>query len=147
LAAIKTNKKMKSFYLKTDKFWIFSRIFFTLLFILAVIKVFFLDSDFEPRNIIGFSILVIYISLMILILIRRVLKKTIPSAVKLTTGILSILIGFLISYSILTNHKSDELLKIGFHFVPVWIILLGLRDVLLYQNNYSIAHKQPMTSD
>ena len=84
---------------------------------------------------------------MILILIRRVLKKTIPSAVKLTTGILSILIGFLISYSILTNHKSDELLKIGFHFVPVWIILLGLRDVLLYQNNYSIAHKQPMTSD
>ena len=84
---------------------------------------------------------------MILILIRRVYKKTIPSAVKLTTGISSILFGFLMSYSILTNPKTDELLKIAFHFVPVWTILLGLRDVLLYQNNYRIAHKQPMASD
>ncbi|RKS42573.1 hypothetical protein BC962_3240 [Gillisia mitskevichiae] len=138
---------MKLFYLKTDKFWIFSRIFFTLLLIIAVIKVFFLDTDFEPRNIFGFSILAIYISLMILILLRRVYKKTIPSTVKLTTGISSILIGLLMSYSILTNPNTNELLKIGFHFVPVWIILLGLRDVLLYQNHYSIEYNQSMATD
>ncbi len=134
-------KQMKSFYLKTDKFWIFSRILFTVLFIVAVIKVFFLDSDFVPRNIIGFSFLGIYISLMTLILIRRIFKKTLPSAVKLTTGILSILLGFLISYSILTNFKIDILLKIGLHFVPVWIILLGLRDILFYQINFRAENK------
>ena len=138
---------MKSFYLKTNKFWMLSRILFTLLFIAAVIKVFFLDSDFEPGNIISFSFLVIYISLMILILFRRVFKKTIPSAVKLTTGIISILLGFIMSYTILIFHNIDELLKIKLQFFPVWLILLGLKDVLLYQNNYSSAHKQPMTTD
>ena len=134
---------MKSFYLKTDKFWIFTRIIFTLLFIIALIKVFF-DSDFEPQSIIGFSILVIYISLMIFILIRRAYKKLIPSAVKMTTGIISILIGFLMSYTILTNQNIDVLLIIGFHFVPVWIILLGLRDTILYQNNFTIESRQPL---
>ncbi len=137
---------MKLFFLKTDKFWIFSRILFTLLLIIAVIKVFFIDSDFELKSIIGFSLLGIYISLMILILIRRVYKKTIPSTVKLTTGSLSILFGFVMSYSIFTNHNIDALLKIAFHFVPVWITLLGLRDVLLHKNNYSNGHKQPIVS-
>ena len=138
---------MKSFYLKTDKFWIFSRILFTVLFIIVVIKVFFLDSDFVPRKIIGFSFLGIYITLMTLILIRRIFKKTIPSAVKLTTGILSIFIGFLMSYSILTNFKIDILLKIGMHFVPVWIILLGLRDILFYQINFKAENKSYLSSE
>ena len=86
-------------------------VFFTLLFIISVIMVF-SNSDFEARNIIGFSILVIYISLMLFILIRSVYKKSIPSTVKITSGIISILIGFLMSYSILTNHNIDELLII-----------------------------------
>ena len=138
---------MKGFYLKTDKFWIFSRILFTLLFIIVVIKVFFLDSDFVPRNIIGFSFLGIYISFMTSILIMRAFKKPIPSAVKIITGILSVFIAILMSYTILTNQNIDELLKIGSHFVPVWLFLLGLRDILLYQNNYSIESKQPLASE
>ena len=137
---------MGSFYLKTDRFWLFSRILFTLLFIAAVIIVLF-DSDFEPKNIIGYSIFGIYISLMILISVRRTYKKPISSTVKMTTGILSIIIGFLMSYTILTNDEIDELLKVGFHFFPVWIILLGLRDILLYQNDIKVKSKGAMTSE
>ena len=128
---------MKLFYLKTDKFWIFSRVLFTLLFIIATIKLF-LESDFEPRNIIGFSILGIYISLMILITSRRVLKKTVPSALKITTGIISILFGCIMSYTILTNQNIELLLKIGFHFVPFWIVLLGWKDLLNYQDKKNL---------
>lgn len=125
---------MKSFYLKTDKFWNFSRLLFTILLAIAVIIVF-SESDFEPRNIIGFSILVLYISLMILIFIRRVNKEHIPSSIMMTTGIISILFGFLMSYTIFTNQNIDELLKFGFYFFPIWIILLGLKDLLFYQTN------------
>lgn len=128
---------MKTFYLRTDKFWNFSRILFTLLFISAVVIVLF-NSDLEPRNLIGYFLLGIYISLMGLILFRRAYKKFIPSAVKVITGVMSILLGFLMSYTILTNPNIGELLKIGFHFIPVWLVFLGLRDIILRQNNYSI---------
>lgn len=137
---------MKLFYQKTDKFWIFSRIFFTLLLIIAVIIVFF-DSDLELRSLIGLSILGIYISLMIFILIRRALKKSVPSVVKTVTGTLSVFIAFLMSYSILTNQNIDELLKIGFHFVPVWMFLLGLRDIFLYRNNYNVESTKPLAPE
>ena len=137
---------MKSFYQKTDKFWIFSRIFFTLLLIIAVIIVFF-DSDFELRSLIGLSILGIYISLIMSVLIRRAFKKPVPSVVKIITGISSIFVAFLMSYSILTNQNIDELLKIGFHFVPVWMFLLGLRDIILYRDKYNIESKQPLVSE
>lgn len=136
---------MKSFYLKTDSFWVFSRIIFTLLFIIAVIIVF-LDSDFVPGDIIVYSSFGIYISLMITILFKSAYKKPIPSAVKMTTGIISSLIGCLMSYTILINQNIDIPLKIGFHFLPLWIILLGIRDILLYQNNFSIEGKQSIAS-
>ena len=131
---------MKTFYLRTDKFWNFSQIFFALLFTIAVIIVL-LKSDFKPLNLIGYSILGIYIYLMILSFTRRAYKKSIPSKVRITTGILSILIGFLMSYTILSDLNMSGLLKIGFHFLPVWIILTGLRDILLCQDNYVVADK------
>ena len=67
---------MKSFYLKTDKFSIFSRIVFTLLFIIAVIKIFFFDSEFESRNIIRFSISSLYISFNDIITYPKNIQKT-----------------------------------------------------------------------
>jgi len=137
---------LKTFYLKTDKFWIISRILFTLLLIIAVIIVFF-DSDFELKSLVGYSVLGIYISLMIIILLKRAFNKPVSSTVKLTTGIISILIGFLMSYTIFTNHNIDVLLKIGFHFVPVWIILLGLRDILFYQINFRAENKSYIASE
>lgn len=51
------------------------------------------------------------------------------------------------SYSILTNQNIDGLLKVGSHFVPVWMFLLGLRDILLYQNSYSFESKQSLASE
>ncbi|MFV8837464.1 hypothetical protein [Salinimicrobium soli] len=137
---------MKTFYLKTDKFWIFSRLIFTLLLIIAVIKVL-NDSGFESGRILGFSTLGIYIGLMIFILIRRFLRKPVPSAVKICTGIITVLMGFLMSYTILINTNIDWLLKTGFHFVPVWAILLGLRDIVLYRTDYHLPRTQPMKSE
>ena len=129
---------MKTFYLKTDKFWIISRILLTIILIVALIKIF-IDLDFEPENLVAYSIFGIYISLMIIILLKKAFKKPVPSTIKLITGIISLLFGFLMSYSIFTTlNDFNKLQKIGFHIFPVWIILSGLRDILFYQNNFRV---------
>ena len=126
---------MKTFYLKTDIFWLISRILFTILWIAALI-VTFIDLGFVPKSLVAYTIFGIYISLMITILLKRAFKKPSPPKINLTTGIISIIFGLLMSYTIITNHNFNALEKIGFHIFPVWIILSGLRDILLYKNNF-----------
>lgn len=126
---------MKTFYLKTAKFWVFSRILFTLLFTIALIIV--SDFNFGSGNIVFYLIFGIYISSMITILVRRASKRPVPSAVEMIAGIISLLLGFLMSYTILINPNFSELQKIGYQVVPIWMILLGWRDILLHQNIFS----------
>lgn len=116
-------------------FWIISRILFTILWIAALI-ITFIDLGFVPKSLVAFTIFGIYISLMIIILLKRAIQKPVPSKIKLITGIISIIFGFLMTYAIFTNKNFSELEKIGFHIFPVWIILFGLRDILLYKNNF-----------
>jgi hypothetical protein len=135
---LKKIKKMKTFYLKTDKFWIISRIIFTILFIAALIKLI-IDLDFEPQSLVAYSLFGIYISFMIIMLVKRALKKPISSIIKMTTGIISLLFGFLMSYTILIQPNNySEFEKIGFLVFPIWIVLFGLRDILFYKNNFKV---------
>jgi hypothetical protein len=73
---------------------------------------------------------------MIIILLKRAFKKPVPSKIKLTTGIISMILGLMASYTIFTYHNLSVLGKIGFHILPLWIILFGLRDILVYKNNF-----------
>jgi hypothetical protein len=68
---------------------------------------------------------------MIALTVIELLKKNAHYSLRFAVGISTILLGFLISYLLLTLGKTNYALhvKIGFQLLPIWIILYGFYEI------------------
>ena len=117
---------MKSFFLQTYFFWVFTRIIFIAAAVIDSFTVF-------PRAINGVDVLIdiatlCYIGLMIYNTVIELQNKTRQRITKYIVGIISIVIAIAIFYVAATYSKDYILLAIIF---VAWLTLLGVFDFVI----------------
>ena len=115
------------FYKRTKYFWIVSRVILILLFGAVSVK----KNPFETtgESIVS-SVFFLYLISMTVLLILEFLKRN-PNLLAYFTGVVSIIIGFVMAYLILyVGYPEYGLGIIAFEILPLWIIAFGFKDII-----------------
>ena len=129
------------FFRATKYLWIVSRIILIILFGVTISSNSL--SSYDTPDLVSKSIFLIPLILMILISIFEILKKEPHYVLRFLVGIFLVCLGLLMSYLLLTLAKENFSIyaEIGFQFLPIWIILYGIFEIVNGVRSLKISPK------
>ena len=118
------------FFRATKYLWIVSRIILIILFGVTISSN--ALSSYDTPDLVSKLMFLIPLILMILVSIFEILKKEPHYVLRFLVGIFHVCIGLLMSYLLLTLAKGNHSVyaEIGFQFLPIWIILYGIFEIV-----------------
>jgi hypothetical protein len=115
---------LKTFYQKTNYFWVISRMLYIALFTIAIIN---LPNENNLPKLTVKLLFAIYILCMVTLSILGFLNKNQPKLIRKFVGIVSILFGIFINY-LLIFEFNQRFVILAF-VVTFWIILYGIWEI------------------
>ena len=124
---------IKALFRKSHYFWIVTKTFYILVFIIVLTRQ---NNYFDTgtnSELIASIYSFVYIISLTWILISEFFKRiTVPKIVNYFVGGSTIIFGLVLTFLIFySGYEKYGLSIFAFQLVPLWIILLGIRDILL----------------
>ena len=117
---------VKTFYAKTFYFWVVTRIFYSIIFSVAISN---LDNWIDIPRISVNVFFIIYLLSIIYLSINGLLKKDQPKLIKWFVGIVSILFGIFLNYLLIFEfNQTYVFLAFTFTF---WVIFYGFWELMI----------------